>query len=332
MASTSQLQSLFEALRAGDLHAARTAAERIASEREHQGHTVAARTLRSALRADGHVLLQPSSLLDVPDALARVPLGVSVSEVELADEARATLEELLLEARHGERLAELGLARRTRLLISGPPGVGKSLTARALGGSLGLPVYVVRIDAVVGSLLGQTSSRLHDVFRFAERSPCVLLLDEFDALGRQRGERLDIAELDRVVVGLMQELDYAHVPGLLVATTNFVDAVDPALRRRFDIELTLPLPHTQQRRAFVKRRAHELEVTSKATELMRTAGPDASYARLERVIVDAARRQALSAIEVELFARAASASDGVRPLRPSGRLAPRPSGGSKPRQ
>lgn len=293
MASTHQLMVLFEALKQRDVDAARAVAEEIAAESERIGHVSAARTLRSALRADGHALVAPGRAGEIPEALARVPINVTLADVELPAAARRVVDELVLESRHGLELAERGIPRRTRLLLSGPPGVGKSLTARALGGATGLPVFVVRIDALIGALLGQTSSRLHDVFRYVERVPCILLLDEIDAIGRQRGQRLDVAELDRVVVGLMQELDYAAIPGLVVATTNFLSAVDPALARRFDVHLELRRPTATQRAGFLQKRARALGITRVAA-LDKRLGAQVSYADIERLVLDEARRQALT--------------------------------------
>lgn len=293
MASTQQLMVLFEALKLRDVDAARAVAEEIAAESERLGHVSAARTLRSALRADGHALVAPGRAGELPEALARVPITVTLADVELPATTRRVLDELVLESKHALELAERGIPRRTRLLLSGPPGVGKSLTARALGGSIGLPVFVVRLDALIGALLGQTSSRLHGVFRYVERVPCVLLLDELDAIGRQRGDRLDVAELDRVVVGLMQELDYARIPGLLVATTNFIAAVDPALARRFDTELELRRPTERQRSEFLRKRAQVLGITRTAA-LNKRLGPNASFADVERVVLNEARRRALA--------------------------------------
>ncbi|MCC6620598.1 MAG: ATP-binding protein [Deltaproteobacteria bacterium] len=299
MTSTQRLSRLFDALRLEDLSLARRIAEEIAADTERQGKNEAARVLRTALRASGHVLVMPEAA--PPEALARVALDRRLDELELTAGLSATLGELVLEARHAAALADLGIQRRTRVLFSGPPGCGKSVTARALAGALGLPAFVVRIDAILGSLLGQTSTRLAAIFRFMERTPGVLIIDELDALARTRGERLDIAELDRVVVGLMQELDYARLPGLVVATTNFPEAVDPALARRFDVRLEFPRPDADQLAAFVAKRGLALGLTqTDSRRLARSrdrALEEASYADAERLVTDHARALALRRLE-----------------------------------
>lgn len=166
---------------------------------------------------------------------------------------------------------------------------------------------MVRIDGILGSLLGQTSSRIHEVFRFAERLPCVLLLDELDALGRRRGERQDVAELDRVVVGLMQELDYTTLPGLVVATTNFIAAVDDALVRRFDMQLSFPLPDRAALGRFLGARATTLGSDVDTVAMLRALPEGTSYAEAERLLLDRVR--------ADVLARLASPEPPSRPRR-----------------
>ena len=315
MTSTQRLSRLFDALRLEDLSLARRVAEEIAADTERQGKNEAARVLRTALRASGHVLVMPAEHA-LPEALARVALDRRLDEVELTPSLSATLDELVLEARHAAALADLGIQRRTRILFAGPPGCGKSLTARALAAALGLPAWVVRIDAILGSLLGQTSSRLAAIFRFMERTPGVLIIDELDALARTRGERMDIAELDRVVVGLMQELDYASLPGLVIATTNHPDAVDPALARRFDVRLEFPRPDGDQLGSFVDKRGAALGLARSDVRAVRAeAVAEASYAAAERLVTDRARALALARLE---------RASVVAPSPPAKRRRPRP--------
>lgn len=177
--------------------------------------------------------------------------------------------------------------------IHGPPGCGKSITARAMGRELSLPVYVVRFDAVVGAYLGQTALHLRQLFRFAETTPSILLIDEIDALGKRRGNPLDVGELDRVVIALLQELEHSNPAGLLIATSNLAKQLDDALWRRFDLVLDFPFPARKDLRSFWSNaaKAKHVKLTNGLREsLARTK----TYAEAERLLEAEERRRILS--------------------------------------
>lgn len=173
-------------------------------------------------------------------ALLPVPPVDTLDDVVLPAAQRARLGEVLQEWRMQATLDAAGVARRTKLLLHGPSGCGKTLTARALGGEMSLPVFVVRFDGVVGSYLGQTAARLRQLFRYAETVPSVLVLDEIDALAQRRGNPRDVGELDRVVISLLQELEHSTPRGIIVASSTLPRALDDALWRRFDWVLDFP--------------------------------------------------------------------------------------------
>jgi SpoVK/Ycf46/Vps4 family AAA+-type ATPase len=260
MAKITELAGLFQAVASADWRRARAFAEEVANAEENVGHHAAATTLRGALNSTGPRVdasadaSLPTLLSIAPDVLSSLP-PADLRQVELTASGREHLEELVKEHKHRARLHTHGLYPRSRLFFHGPPGCGKTLTARALGTELGLTVFVVRFDTLVGSYLGQTGNRLREVFRFAEGNACVLLIDEIDAVGRRRGKPSDVGELDRVVISLMQQLDLVRPAGVLIAATNIPDELDPALRRRFDLTLEFPAPTANQLRAYAKRRA-----------------------------------------------------------------------------
>ena len=110
------------------------------------------------------------------------------------------------------------------------------MTAQALANALRLPLYVVRFDSVIGSYLGQTAVHLREIFQYAETAQSVLLFDEIDALGKRRGHPSDVGELDRIVIALMQELEFSESKGLIIATSNLI-----ASGSRYGGGLTSPL-------------------------------------------------------------------------------------------
>ena len=198
--------------------------------------------------------------------------------------------------RHRDDLQKERIPIRRTLLFHGPPGCGKSLTASAIACELSLPLFVVRFDAIIGAFLGQTAVNLRGIFQFAENTPCVLLLDELDALGRRRGNPLDVGELDRVVISLMQELDHAQILGMVIATTNLPAQLDEALWRRFDCVVKFPKPTKPQLTSRAKSLAHDrgLRLTTQFRNSIKTIG---SYAELERLLDDMARRRALESFK-----------------------------------
>jgi SpoVK/Ycf46/Vps4 family AAA+-type ATPase len=303
MASVGQLARLFKAIAAEDLVSAQEVAGEITMGEERLGHHSAAKMLRGSLRpnqtkssngangTNGSAHIHRGIVFH--DALTPLVSDVALEAVRLRPAIRALVNEIRLEWRHRTELETASLPRRSRLLFHGPPGCGKSITAAALAGDLGLPIYVVRFDAVVGPYLGQTAVHLRELFRFAETNPCVLLFDEVDALGKYRGDPLDVGELHRIVITLMQELEHVRPAGYVVATSNLPKQLDTALWRRFDLSVEFPRPEAREREQFAAWRAKTLGV-SVTPALRAKARKAASYADAEKIVQAEARRNLLA--------------------------------------
>jgi SpoVK/Ycf46/Vps4 family AAA+-type ATPase len=295
---TDQLLKMFQAIAASDLQRSRDIAMQICADEERKGHLTAARLLRGALsnarRNNGTSLATPAqSALPVSSALARVQKSVRLSEVELKTKWRQALTELVDEWKQKDRLIARDLHPRNRIFFYGPPGCGKSLAACALGNELALPTFIVRFDAIIGAYLGQTAIHLRQLFNYAEMTPCVLVLDELDALGKKRGNPLDVGELDRIVIALMQELEHADPKGLIVATSNLPKHIDDALWRRFDLVIEFPRPTARELTKYAKRLANSFNVRI-TPQLSRELQKSQSYAECRKTIEVQARRDALS--------------------------------------
>ena len=199
------------------------------------------------------------------------------------------IEEILLqlieERRQSQRLAASGLTPTRSAIFVGKPGVGKTLTARWLAAKLGLPLYVLDLTAVMSSLLGRSGNNLRAALDFAKRSPCVLLLDEIDAIAKRRSDDTDIGELKRLVTVILQEVDEWPATGLLLAATNHPELIDPALWRRFDLVVQFKTPDTSTTKIALKQfLGPDLGLFSRWIDIMALAFNGESFSDIEREI------------------------------------------------
>jgi SpoVK/Ycf46/Vps4 family AAA+-type ATPase len=303
MPSIRHLAKLFASIGSRDFQSADEAAAAIISAEAQKGHTGAARTLKAALKSNeirGYRAPEPVTAVLRGDsflasALSAKRQAVRLDDVRLRRETKTSLQEVIEETRHKGLLVAKGIRPRSKLMFVGPPGCGKSVTANALANELNLPFYTVRFDSIIGAYLGQTASRLRELFQFSAGTPCVLLFDEVDALGRQRGSAQDVGELDRIVIALMQELDMFDSPGLLIATSNLPKSIDNALWRRFDSVMTFPPPSKKELQSYARTLStrYDIGITG-ATKL---SLPKArSYAEAEQLVESLARKAALKGI------------------------------------
>jgi SpoVK/Ycf46/Vps4 family AAA+-type ATPase len=162
----------------------------------------------------------------------------------LDEELRKQIEHVIIEQRQREHLKEHGFEPQRKLLLVGPPGTGKTMTARVLAGELGLPLFTIQIDGLITKFLGETAAKLRLIFDAIARARALYFFDEFDALGGERGARNDVAEIRRVLTSFLQFLEQDQSESLIVAATNHPNLLDRALFRRFDavIEYVLPTP------------------------------------------------------------------------------------------
>ena len=170
----------------------------------------------------------------------------------LDDHIRAEVNRFLADMRHIDRLLAAGVDASPRMLIYGAPGVGKTHLARFIAAELKLPLLTARCDTLISSFLGSTAKNIRHLFDHAAQRPCVLFLDEFDALAKARDDSQELGELKRVVVGLLQNIDALPSRTVLLAATNHEQLLDPAIWRRFTYRLQIHLPSPTLREALLK--------------------------------------------------------------------------------
>jgi SpoVK/Ycf46/Vps4 family AAA+-type ATPase len=278
------------------------------------------------------VSFSPSAVADTPQlhlagetllSAAHVPVdresGAPLAEViavERLPEHGPTLnpslenavKDLVLEWRNIASLARLGLAPARTCLIYGPPGTGKTRLGEWLGRQLGVPVILVRLDGLMSSYLGTTSRNIGNLFKFANQYKAVLLLDEFDAIAKLRDDPNEIGEIKRIVNTLLQELDKRREHGFTIAITNHSNLLDPAVWRRFEVQLEMPVPDAVRRLEILRRYLVPLELSDGKQELLAWALKGCSGAEIEDIVKSLKKSFALEPENVALVDRLARVS------------------------
>ena len=154
------------------------------------------------------------------------------------------------------------------MLLFGIPGTGKTQVAKHIAAQTGLPLVTVRIDGMVSSYLGNTSKNIRSLFEFVEKNPCILFLDEFDAMAKMRDDSNELGELKRVVNALLQNIDSIESKVPVIAATNHEQLLDPAIWRRFDYKIKMELPNAEQRLLLIKEFLKEIKVEDKQNKLI----------------------------------------------------------------
>ena len=195
------------------------------------------------------VAINSTKGIDVPvDTESRTPLADIIYpdennvEVIMSKANFEKLESFILSYKNADKLNNLGIGVSNTLMLDGPPGCGKTKCAYLIARELNLPLVIARLDSMISSYLGTTAKNIRSLFEFTQKLPCVLFLDEFDAIAKARDDNNELGELKRVVNSLLQNVDSMSGDSLLLAATNHQQLLDPAVWRRFDYKLEIELP------------------------------------------------------------------------------------------
>lgn len=200
------------------------------------------------------------SLLELYDIIYS---KISFDDVVLPDNQKKIIQQFIDEQNNICSLEKHNIPASNRLLLCGPPGCGKTMTAYAIGNALNLPIAYVRLDGLVSSYLGQTSTNLRKVFDSVKKQRVILFLDEFDAVAKKRDDANELGELKRVVTTLLQNFDNLPSNVILIAATNHEHLLDPAIWRRFNFTITLDLPALNQRKFLIQKGLAQYDISAK---------------------------------------------------------------------
>jgi SpoVK/Ycf46/Vps4 family AAA+-type ATPase len=280
----------------------RTLEAMVADERGKQHHVVAEQ-LSEVLSLSQRIAAPTKG---APAESAGSPLLELIPHRTLADmvlpaAARQAVEELIEEQHRADVLRAHGLEPRNRVLLVGAPGNGKTSLAEAVAGELSLPLLVVKYESVIGSYLGETALRLARMFEQVRSRRCVLFFDEFDAIGKERGDKHETGEIKRVVSSLLLNVDSLPAYVVTMAATNHAELLDRAIWRRFQVRLDLPPPDISAILEWLARFENNSGLPlgiAKKTTAQQLKG--LSFAELDDLCGDILRRTALAGPSADL--------------------------------
>jgi SpoVK/Ycf46/Vps4 family AAA+-type ATPase len=298
MANGDQLKALLRSYADGDDRHFYAVAMQLAAHEAKQGHGRLAEELRelidaakarrnSANPAGAIPINRPkgelASLLSVTYPTRRL------SDMVLPQPLLASLQRVLKEQRHLSKLRGHGLHPRRKLLLVGPSGTGKTMTAAVLAGELGIPLFVVRLDSLLTKFMGETASKLRQVFDAVSINRGVYFFDEFDAIGSHRGMANDVGEVRRILNSFLLMIEQDDSNSLIVAATNHPNILDEALFRRFDDVVEYQVPSTGEVKALLHLRLGRYMKSASELSELAIDGEGLSHAEISRAVDDAVK-------------------------------------------
>lgn len=251
MANADQIKALIRSFVEQDEDRFIAIAMQVAANQAKRGNTKFASELREIIDEAKARQINPKEPIPINRAKGELTdlLSVSYPKVRLADmilprEISGRLNRILKEQRSLNKLQSHGLRPRRKLLLVGPPGCGKTMTASVLAGELGIPLFVVRLDGLITKYLGETTSKLRIIFDAIAESRGVYLFDEFDSIGTDRGFMNEVGEIRRVLNSFLMYIENDRSNAVIVCATNHPQGLDQALYRRFDDVISYAQPET----------------------------------------------------------------------------------------
>ncbi|MCR4508051.1 MULTISPECIES: AAA family ATPase [unclassified Pseudomonas] len=294
MASGEQLKALLRSHIKGDDTHFLAVAMQMAAHEAKQGHGKLAEDLRAIIDSAKKNRLPSGQPVPIGQPRGELSNLLSValpktrfSEMILDEATHARLGRIINEQRNFEKIRAHGLSPRRKLLLVGPPGTGKTMTASALAGELGIPLYIVRLDSLITKYMGETAAKLRQIFDAIRDTRGIYFFDEFDAIGSQRGLANDVGEIRRVLNSFLQMIEQDQSNSLIIAATNHPEILDYALFRRFDDVIEYGLPNQEQTKAVLKNRLANFSKSIRSWDKLCKVAEGLSHAELARAADDA---------------------------------------------
>lgn len=324
MAAADQIKNLIKSYAEDDEHRFFATAMQIAASEARQGHTVVAQELKQliekAKKGKSVAFLDSPKTVSIsaPKRELKELIEVFKPRIDLRDMVLApvvqeALTKLVHEQRNWELLKKHNLSPRRKLLLTGLPGTGKTMTAQAIAGELGLSVYIIRLDGLMSKYLGESIAKLRMIFDAMEEHRAVYLFDEFDSIGSHRDKGQDIGEIKRVLNSFLINIEKDQSNSIIVAATNLPESLDKALFRRFDDVVSYPLPDIKQISDTIKKATKGFSFSKKPNyNILSELAEGLNYSEITKACEEAIKEMILSGstkvnpleIEKSLFKKA----------------------------
>ena len=309
MAAAEQIKSLIKSFGDGDETRFFATAMQIAAIEARKGHTIFAQELKSliekAKKGRSETLIDNSKTISISkpkrelnELIEVFQPKIKLKNMVLDKEVKKSLERVIEEQKKVNLLRQHGLMPKRKLLLTGLPGCGKTMTAQALAGELGLSVFIIRLDGLISKYMGESIAKLRMIFDAMENHRAVYLFDEFDSIGSQRDQGQDVGEIKRVLNSFLINIEKDESNSIIIAATNLPESLDKALFRRFDDLIKYPLPTAIDIKQVLKRNLSDYTLSAR-TSLDKIAKQfvGLSYSDIVRACEDAIKEMIITGKE-----------------------------------
>nr|WP_067289318.1 ATP-binding protein [Marinobacterium profundum] len=303
MATAAQIKALMKSHVDKDDQRFYSIALQMAAREARQGHTKLACEIKEMIEISqkSHVSAvpaRPTSIVqkvksDLSGLLELTHPQVHRNLLVLSDEIQDRLDKVILEQRQKDKLAKFGLHPRRKLLFTGSPGTGKTMSAAVLATELKLPLYTIVLDNLITRFMGETAAKLRLIFDHIKQTRAVYLFDEFDSIGTQRGSNNDVGEIRRVLNSFLLFVEQDSSESLIIAATNHPELLDKALYRRFDDNIRFEKPKSGQIRIIIENRLSMFDLSHLDWRSIEKEAEGLSSAEVTRACEDAAKEAVL---------------------------------------
>ena len=301
MATASQITQLLESHNTGDDERFCAVALQVAASEARKGHSNVAKQIRSLVErtkieknesesaSNISMIAEPRG--DAAELFDAVVTDFKLSDLVLPKVEKDRIRRILKEQHHLSEIRSHNLPVRQRLLLTGPPGCGKTMCASILSNELGLPLFVIRLDSLISRHLGESLSKIRLIFDTINQSRAVYLFDEFDSVGFQRDSDGEVGEMRRLLNLFLTYIENLSSNSLVVAATNHGDKLDNALYRRFDDLVEFKLPDEEQIQKIIEIRLASVKTSRLSWVRILKAAHSLSYAEIIRACDEAMKEK-----------------------------------------